>query len=230
MSSHLHRVAQATDQLLRTVGRLREGDQHEPSLCAGWTRGHVLTHVARNADGLARVARAAIEGSAETMYPSTAARAADIEAGARRSLVELAADISTSAEALAGELARLGPEHADRAVPRTPGGTTLRAGQLPFLRLREVTYHHGDLDAGFGFGDLSPDLVQLFLDDEVAGLQATPLAPAVRLRTDEGEDHVLGEDPVEVRGSRAALLGWLARGLTEGLRCDGPLPTLPSGG
>ena len=60
--------------------------------------------------------------------------------------------------------------------------------------------------------------------------RSTPLAPAVRLRTDEGEEHSLGDAPVEVSGSRAALLGWLARGLTEGVRCDGPLPTLPSGG
>jgi maleylpyruvate isomerase len=139
-------------------------------------------------------------------------------------------DLGGAADRLAGELARLTPEHRDIAVERIPGGPTFQAGQLPFLRLREVVYHHGDLDAGFGFGDLSPELVRMFLDEEVARLRSAPLAPAVRLRTDEGEDHTLGEASVQVSGSRAALLGWLARGLTEGVRCDGPLPTLPSGG
>lgn len=228
--SHLHRVAQATDHLLRTVGRWQEGEQHEPSLCPGWTRGHVLTHLARNADGLGRLVRAAVQDSGETMYPSVAARAVDIEVGAGRPLAELVEDLGDAANRLAGELARLTPEHGDTPVERTPGGPTFRAGQLPFLRLREVVYHHGDLDAGFGFGDLSPELVRMFLDEEVARLRSAPLAPAVRLRTDEGEEHSLGDAPVEVSGSRAALLGWLARGLTEGVRCDGPLPTLPSGG
>ncbi|MGL5853177.1 MAG: maleylpyruvate isomerase N-terminal domain-containing protein, partial [Phycicoccus sp.] len=50
------------------------------SLCAGWTRGHVLTHVARNADGLAALVRAAVDGTGETMYAGDAERDAEIEA------------------------------------------------------------------------------------------------------------------------------------------------------
>ena len=39
-----------TDRLLGTVGSLP--DVGGPSLCEGWTRGHVITHVARNAEAL----------------------------------------------------------------------------------------------------------------------------------------------------------------------------------
>lgn len=45
-------VAHATAALIDTVESLPEGAQFEPSLCAGWTRGHVLTHLARNAEAL----------------------------------------------------------------------------------------------------------------------------------------------------------------------------------
>ena len=45
-------VADATVSLLGTASRLRPGDETAPSLCAGWTRGHVLTHLARNADAI----------------------------------------------------------------------------------------------------------------------------------------------------------------------------------
>lgn len=230
MSADSHRVAQATDHLLRTAYGLGEGDQHEPSLCAGWTRGHVLTHLARNAEGLARLVRAAVDGTGETMYPSVAQREADIAAGAGRPMTELIADLVGTADLLAGQLVRLRPEHADLPVERTPGGATFRAGALPFLRLREVTYHHVDLDAGFGFADLSGDLVVTFLTEQVRMLRSAPLAPEVELRTDEGDSFDLAGHTAYVSGSRAALLGWLARGLTAGVRCDGPLPTLPSGG
>lgn len=230
MTAEPHLVAQATDHLLRTAYAMREGDQHEPSLCAGWTRGHVLTHLARNADGLTRLVRAAVDGTGETMYASTAAREADIAAGAGRSLAELIADLETTAEALAPQLTRLTPEHASTRVERTPGGVTFTARHLPFMRLREVSYHHVDLDAGFTFADLSPSLVTTFLTDEVRRLREAPLAPEIELSTDEGDLFELPGHTAYVSGSRAALLGWLARGLSEGVRCDGPLPTLPAGG
>jgi len=230
MTAEPHRVAQATALLLRTAYTLAEGDQREPSLCPGWTRGHVLTHLARNADGLARLARAAVDGTGETMYPSSQAREDDIAAGADRPVAELLADLESASADLATQLVRLRAEHADIRVERTPGGPTFRAGMLGFLRLREVVYHHVDLDAGFGFERLSPDLTELFLDHEIRLLRATALAPEIELEADDGGSWPLAGHTAYVSGSRAALLGWLARGLTSGVRSDGPLPTLPAGG
>lgn len=161
----LHRQ---TELLLATARALT--DASAPSLCVGWTRGHVLAHLARNADGLAALARAAVDGTGETMYRSDEERDADIDAGADRPLPELLADLESTAAMLRPLLARLGPEHADITLERTPGGQRFTAGRLLDLRVREVVYHHVDLDAGFTFADVDPDLVRVYLDGEYANL------------------------------------------------------------
>ncbi|WP_392541991.1 maleylpyruvate isomerase family mycothiol-dependent enzyme [Oryzobacter telluris] len=219
-------VAAHTDRLLATARSLE--DPTRPSLCEGWTQGHVLSHVARNADGLGRMTRGIVDGPRETMYDSREKRNADIDDGARRSVADLADDVETSAAALAAELPRLGAEHADQPLERTPGDIRGTAADITMMRLREITWHHVDLDAGFGFADLEPELQRLFLEEEVVRLRGEADAPDVTLRTTEGDEWSVGVGSTEVRGTRAALLGWLARGLTEGVAAD-QLPTLPAG-
>jgi maleylpyruvate isomerase len=46
------RLAAATQRLQDTVAGLTDQQAREPSLLPGWSRGHVLTHLARNADSL----------------------------------------------------------------------------------------------------------------------------------------------------------------------------------
>src|ERR671912_1751085 len=94
----LEAVDRHTALLLHTTRGL--DDPRSVSLCEGWTRGHVLTHVARNADGLAALIRSAVEGTGETMYASEETRDADIEAGADRSPAELVEDVEQSAAVL----------------------------------------------------------------------------------------------------------------------------------
>lgn len=161
-------VRSHTDLLLGTARTL--DDATAPSLCVGWSRGHVLTHLARNADGMAALVRAAVDGTGETMYLSDQARDADIAAGASRPLPELVADLEHSAAVLAAALPRLGPDHHGIRLDRTPGVHLMHAARIPFLRLREVVYHHVDLDAGFTFDDVEPWLVRLFFADEEARL------------------------------------------------------------
>src|SRR4051794_26244694 len=132
----LRAVDEQTTALLRTARAL--DDLRAPSLCTGWTRGHVLTHVARNADGLAALVRSAVDGTGETMYTSPQDRDADIDAGADRPAAELLADVEDTARALAGQLPRLGPEHAEQRLERTPGQFLVKGKNIPFMRLREV--------------------------------------------------------------------------------------------
>src|SRR6188768_587806 len=108
-----------TAALLHTARTLDSG--RASSLCAGWTRGHVLTHVARNADGLAALVRSAVDGTGETMYTSPEDR-----------------DVERSARALAEQLTRLAPEHAELRLERTPGQFLVKAKNIPFMRLREL--------------------------------------------------------------------------------------------
>ncbi len=63
-------VDAATSRLLRTAASFDAADLAAASLLPGWTRGHVLAHVARNADGFVNLLTAARTGEALPMYAS----------------------------------------------------------------------------------------------------------------------------------------------------------------
>ncbi len=216
-------ISSHTARLLDTARNL--DDPGRNSLCAGWSRGHVLSHVARNADGLAALARGAADGTGDTMYASPEQRDVDIEAGAGRSLDELVADVEDSAARLAHLLPRVASLDADTLLMRTPGVPFVPVRAVPYMRLREVVIHHVDLDAGFGFDDIEPDLLVLFIDRKVSLLRRDGDAPDLTLRTGEGDEWTVGLGTSQVTGSRAAVLAWLTRGVTDGVSGD-PLPHL----
>ncbi len=223
-------VAAETDRLLSTAASFRNDAVLAPSLCEGWSRGHVLAHLARNADALVRVCDVALTGHPDTMYDDVASRDADIERGARRSADDHATDLRDSAARLAGRLEALRPEHAAVRVERTPGGFPIAVGMVAFMRLREVVFHHVDLDAGYTFAHAPAEVVALFLRDAANRLAHDDAPPSLHLVTDEGDEHVVGEGASRVTGPAAQVLLWLARGRTAGVRFDGPVPTLPFGG
>lgn len=222
-------IAHETERLVDTAASLANDAVLAPSLCEGWSRGHVLTHVARNADGLARVCRAVLDGSGETMYAADDVRDADIAAGSRRSVRDLTADVRESAEQLAPLLARLGPGQVGASAERTPGGRRIAAEDVRYLRLRELVYHHVDLNAGFTFEHVAPEVLALFLDETVTNLRRHDALTGLTIRTTEGDIHTVRDGATHVSGTRAAVLAWLARGQTDGVRADGPLPDVPPG-
>ncbi|HET7398443.1 MAG TPA: maleylpyruvate isomerase family mycothiol-dependent enzyme [Intrasporangium sp.] len=223
-------VARETERLLATAAAFSDEAVLAPSLCEGWSRAHVLTHLARNADALARVCRAGLTGSAETMYAADDVRDAEIEAGARRGATDLVEDVRAAADRLAPLLDRLGPQLEGRTVQRTPGGRAVLVARVPFLRLRELLVHHVDLDAAFTFADVPAELAELLLDHAARTLREHPEAPSVEIRTDEGDVHVIGTGTAYVTGSRAAALLWLLRRRPDGITCSTDLPDLPFGG
>ena len=229
MEETLSALETETARLLATVARLN--DPAAASGCDGWTRGHILTHLARNADGLAGLVRAAVDGSGETMYASAQARDADIEAGAGRAMPELADDLRVSSVRLAQALPRLAGLDAGLMVERTPGGPRFRAADLPNMRLREVLYHHADLRAGFDFADFPAELVAAYLAREATALSGRPDAPALTLAPDGQAPIEVGPGGPTVAGSPAALLRWLARRDRAGVHAldGGVLPELPRG-
>jgi maleylpyruvate isomerase len=130
------------------VVRLRDHAPVEPatpSRLPDWTVGHVLTHIARNADGVVSML------SGAPQYPGgREGRNADIEAGATRSWDELVDDVDATC-------ATVDAAFADRAD--WTGTAETIAGErpmsmVPFLRLREVEVHHVDLGLGYDFADM----------------------------------------------------------------------------
>jgi maleylpyruvate isomerase len=178
-------------------------DLGTPSLLPGWTRAHVVAHIAGNAEGQIRMLRAAQRGAVGDQYPGGAeGRAADIE--------ELAADPGAAVEAVHRTAAEL--EQAWRATTnwaalcRPLHGDPMPVSRLAWTRWREVEVHAVDLAATYGPADWPPEFVERLLTE----LNAWPGRPSL--------DGISGPDH--------ALAAWLT-GRSEGEGLQGDLPDLP---
>ncbi|WP_020575310.1 maleylpyruvate isomerase family mycothiol-dependent enzyme [Actinopolymorpha alba] len=204
-------IQAATSQLMETAESLNEREVQAPSLLPGWTRAHVLTHVARNADGGRRLLVWARTGVETSEYPSMQARAAEIEAGAVRSLAELVADVRDSADKFAEEYARMSPQ-AWQSTVRWTGGHLGPALQGAEGRLFEVLIHHVDLDAGYRPTDWPHAFTTQALADISAYMSTRADAPAVRLHAEDTQASYSigdGQAGIPIHGTQAALLAWL---------------------
>jgi maleylpyruvate isomerase len=142
------RVADAHERFLGAVRDLSDEHVRRRSLLPGWTVGHVLTHVARNADSHVRRAEAAVRGEVVDQYHGgLAGREADIEAGAGRSAVEILDDVRRSARAV-DDAWRALPADAWTARSRDANGRERPLFELPARRWQEVEVHVVDIDVG----------------------------------------------------------------------------------
>jgi maleylpyruvate isomerase len=140
-----------------------------------WSVGHVLTHIARNADSVVWRLKGAARGELRDQYPGgLEQRRADIEAGAGRPAAELVADVHTSSAAVERVIAEL-PDAAWDAPSRTSRGVVEPSRDAVLSRWREVVVHRGDL--GWGPVPLPPHLVRAWLPREL---------PRLGERTDPG--------------------------------------------
>lgn len=226
----------AADRLVASAAELSDEQMREPSLLPGWSRGHLLTHLARNADGLLNLLTWAETGVETPQYPSVEARAADIEAGADRSADELTADITSSAKAFSAR-ARALPEQAWLTQVRTITDLAHPAWFVLNRRLFEVEVHHVDLGANYGPANW-PDW---FVSDElyrVTGDYAQNSACPAAVLNDikSGRQYFLRASDASgtaITGTGYALLAWLiGRESDVELSVDppGPLPDIPSYG
>ena len=222
----------ATEHLLESVADLTDDDIRASSLCSGWTRGHVLTHIARNADGMTNLLNSASTGEVTPMYESDEKRDADIDAGAGRSADELRADLLDSANRFTAAFEAVGPDQWATPVYRTPGVTNIIAGEIGGKRLGEVLIHHVDLGLDFTPAHWSDSFTDAEFTDTLARFTGRDGFPALRLDVEE-EDAWYGlnaepddENVIAVHGPKRALLAWLM-GRASG---DGLVATLPGGG
>ncbi len=145
-------VDDATRRLLKTASTLSDDQVRQPSLLPGWTRGHVLNHVARNAEALRNLLIWARTGVKTPAYPSQQARDDAIEAGAGRAAAELLADMTQTAEAFRAEAATLDARAWEVPV-HLLDGQEFPAAQVLTRRLVEVELHHTDLGSGYRRAD-----------------------------------------------------------------------------
>ncbi|MEU3061329.1 maleylpyruvate isomerase family mycothiol-dependent enzyme [Streptomyces subrutilus] len=227
MTDHVHdlrSVREATGRLLTAVAKLDNAALAEESHLPGWTRGHVLAHLARNADALVNV----FEG--RPMYESATARDADIERDCARPLEEHLADLRDSGDRF---LATTEPAQDWSRTVELRNGVTDLAAHVPFRRLVEVELHHVDLGIGYELVDLPGDFTGREIEFLADRWSTRPEVPPVALAASDGRTWrtgSAGEPGVTVSGTPAGILAWLAGRGDKGASLTstgGPLPVLP---
>ena len=225
---HLEEMVVATTRYLGALTVLNDEDIRAPSQLPGWSRGHIVTHIARNADALCNLVRWAETGVESPMYASRDQRDADIDAGAGRPAHDLRVDASASAGRFLQAINELDVRHEDALVSRTPGTEAFPAREVALLRRIEIEIHHADLGVGFTHRDWSSDFAEVMLgrakNDRADG-------PAMVLMATDIDGHwtygVEGEGP-EITGKAVDLAWWvLGRGDGSGLgSSEGEVPQL----
>jgi maleylpyruvate isomerase len=178
------------------------------SLLPGWTRKHVVAHVAANAEALMNLVRWAKTGVPSPMYASPQARADGIALGSRLPADELSAWLHSSASRLDAAFAELTDEQWQNPVV-TNSGRTVPGTEIVWMRARETSVHSVDLDAGVTFADLPADLLTALCDDIVA---KRGTGPGLTLTATDAPGHwqVTGVDsPVTVSGPLAEITAYL---------------------
>lgn len=204
------RKLEATQSLLGSTIAISEDDWQHPSLLPGWTRAHVATHLARNADGLIRLIHGVSTGVPTRMYGSDRERQRDIERGSERGALDLQIDLDTTAGRLSAALDAIAEVPGETAV-ELPAGRWVRVDLLPLARLNEVVLHHVDLDCGFGIDHVDEDIARWLLEWNAFWIGERADFPAVEILSDSGFSARLGApgEPVQVLESDSWLLGWI---------------------
>jgi maleylpyruvate isomerase len=217
----------STDALLHGLGSLTDDDVRAPSRLDGWTRGHVLTHVARNADAMVHLVTSARTRRQIPMYASRTERDAAIEAGAGRPADEHRADVAAAAARLGVGLSELTADDWQAPIRYGADDRTGHAWLIPQLRRSEVEIHHVDLDLGYTPAHWPADFVEPMLHRVAGDFSVRADAPELTLVSDDGQSWAVRGGGQMVSGPAAALLGWLiGRSDGTGIASEGQLPEL----
>ena len=143
-------------RLLASVEKLTDDQARSPSRLPGWTVGHVLTHLARNADSHTRRLGGALRGQDLPRYQQ-GQRDADIVEGAGRPAGEIVSDLQAAQVALEAvwDLSMAAGWRHRQLLGNDRWETT----GSPARRLREVEVHHVDLGLGYEPSDWPEEYV-----------------------------------------------------------------------
>jgi maleylpyruvate isomerase len=222
--SDIGAVATSHDALLRTIEHLDDALVRQPSLLPDWSLGHVLTHVARNADGLANLVRWARSGVRTPMYESRERRDADIETGSGRGVDEIRADLVAAQQRFLDSLAGIADVEVLHPVTFGRDDRATTAAELPMIRMSEVEIHHVDLGLGYTPAHWPESFVERMLSRVCAEFAERDVPGVTLIGVDDERSWTIGDGAHIVTGPAPALLAWLV-GRTDGtgLHADGGL-------
>jgi len=228
IAAALMRGQEATQALLGDTITITDEQWQMPSRLPGWTRAHVATHIARQADGMTRVLGQIKNNQPTSLYDSEETLDDEIERGSERSAMELQVDLDSSAGRLHEASSRLKRLPPSRPISLTPS-LTVPLGDLPIVRLNHLVLHHIDLDIGFTYEAIGAPVAAWLLAYNASRIGRKPSYPALRLVSDSGVTAVIGSGgrPRVVNGADNLLLAWLTGRLTPA-QVDPRLPVLPT--
>ena len=217
-------------RLERALHGLTDAQARRPALLPGWTVGHVITHLARNADSHTRMVEAAGRGEAVTQYAGgPAEREAAIAAGQGRPAAELLTDLTLAQQRLERAWSATSEDVWAAGLRRVGSGFNSIAWAV-FQRWREAEVHFADLGltelGGPAWDQLSRDYVEAELDELILGLaRRVPEGSAILLLAGDRPARVYGsgDQVVQVRASAGGALQYLM-----GRGGDPAWPALPS--
>lgn len=144
LPAELHKAAGTVTRLL---SKMDESSVAEPSGLPGWTRGHVLAHLAGISNAMARQLEYARRGETVELYDGGMdGRTKAIELAAGHSLARHTESVATSVGAVVGAFDVLAPDDWQARIAYRDG--TVFDGGLALWR--ELTIHASDLRLGFG--------------------------------------------------------------------------------
>jgi maleylpyruvate isomerase len=209
--------------LAATIDRLDDADLEGPSLLPGWSRRQVVAHVARNADALVNLLRWARTGVETPMYASPDARWQGILEASALPPTQLRAEARRSSELLQAEADSL-PDGAWAVLVRTAQGRTVPAGDVAWMRCREVWVHAVDVAAGTTFADVPVDVCDALVADVFASWERRGETVDILI---ESGGRSWGTGAQLLVGDRAAVTAWVT-GRSDGAGLGGVLPVLPA--
>ncbi len=200
----------ATQRLVRRVDELPDGSYAKASLLPGWTRAHVVAHLALNGEALRDVLQGVAERNPVAMYASPEKRDTDIEELAAADHADLRERMLAVLTTFQDAMVALPQSAWDGRFERTPGGEELPLDALPLMRVREIEIHHADLGAGYTADQWPTKFAEVVVDGMVKRLDPEPSFRVTPLDSERSwEVGEVGERSAIVTGPVTQLAWWL---------------------
>lgn len=222
-------LTEAGQRLVRTVDGFSDDDWAAPSLLPGWSRAHVVAHLALNGEALHGVLLGVLEREPVPMYESQEQRDRDIEELATAEPADLRERLLSVLTTFQEAMVAMPRDAWAGRFERTPGGQQLPLDALPLMRVREIEIHHADLGAGYTADQWPHTFAEVVVDGMVKRLDPEPAFRVTPLDSERSwEVGEVGEQSAIVTGPVTQLAWWLTGRDPGGqVSCSrGELPTI----
>lgn len=212
------------------LSKLSDDVLRGPSLLPGWTRQHVLVHVAQNAVAVGNLLHWAQTGVETPMYASPEARDADIASAAALPGRE-AVDLFRTTDIDLQDAIDSTSDLQWRALVRTRQGLEVEAATVIWMRARELWVHLVDLDTGYGFDEVPDAVLRRILRNVLSSWRGRDEGLDIVVRTSEGETYPVNSSEhgsTVVSGTLAAVTRWASGRGADGVSvAGGRVPAAP---